>query len=78
MVWVEGGTYLMGSDDWYPEERPVHPVAVDGFWVDRNPVTVDEFMRFVQATDYVTVAERPLDPQLYPDAQPDLLVPGAL
>ncbi len=68
----------MGSDDFYPEERPVHPVSVDGFWMDEYPVTVAEFRRFVKATGYVTVAERPPDAAHYPDADPDLLVPGSL
>ncbi len=78
MAWVPEGTFLMGSNDWYPEEKPVHPVAVDGFWMDDHPVTVAEFRRFVKQTGYVTLAERPLDPQMYPDALPELLVPGAL
>jgi formylglycine-generating enzyme required for sulfatase activity len=39
MVRVEGGRFLMGSEDFYPEERPVHEVTVDGFWIDRHPVT---------------------------------------
>jgi formylglycine-generating enzyme required for sulfatase activity len=78
MVWVEGGSFLMGSEDFYPEERPVHEVAVDGFWIDEHQVTVAEFRRFVKATGYVTMAERPLDPVDYPDADPDLLVPGSL
>src|ERR1700730_14906294 len=78
MVWVTGGTFLMGSADFYPEERPVHRVTVDGFWMDTSPVTVAEFRRFVTATGYVTVAERPLDAADYPDADPDLLVPGSL
>jgi formylglycine-generating enzyme required for sulfatase activity len=78
MVWIAGGSFLMGSEDFYPEERPVHRVDVDGFWIDRHPVTVAEFRRFVKATGYVTIAERPLDPAMYPDADPDLLVPGAL
>jgi len=78
MVWIEGGSFLMGSDSFYPEERPVHRVEVDGFWIDRHQVTVAEFQRFVTATDYVTLAERPLDPAMYPGADPDLLVPGAL
>jgi formylglycine-generating enzyme required for sulfatase activity len=78
MVWVPGGTFRMGSDDWYPEERPVHTVAVDGFWMDEHQVTVAEFRRFVRATGHVTVAERPLDPDLYPGALPGMLVPGAL
>jgi formylglycine-generating enzyme len=78
MAWIPGGTFLMGSDDWYPEERPAHPVSVDPFWMDEHQVTVAEFRRFVKATDYVTVAERPLDPAMYPDALPSLLVPGSL
>jgi formylglycine-generating enzyme required for sulfatase activity len=78
MVWIAGGSFLMGSEDFYPEERPVHRVDVDGFWIDPHPVTVAEFRRFVKATGYVTIAERPLDPAMYPDADPDLLVPGAL
>ena len=78
MVWVPGGTFLMGSEDFYPEERPVHRAAVDGFWVDRHPVTNAEFRRFVKATGHMTVAERPLEQADYPDADPALLVPGAL
>ena len=61
MAWIPGGTFLMGSAGFYPEERPVHRVAVDGFWMDTSPVTVAEFRRFVTATGYRTVAERPLD-----------------
>jgi len=78
MVWIPGGTFRMGSEDWYPEERPVHSVAVDGFWMDDHQVMVAEYRRFVKATRYVTLAERPLDPAAYPDADPTLLVPGAL
>jgi sulfatase modifying factor 1 len=78
MRWVPGGTFAMGSDDFYPEERPVHRVEVDGFWMDETPVTAAEFRRFVRETGYVTVAERPLHSTQYPDADPDLLVPGSL
>ena len=78
MAWVPGGTFRMGSDRHYQEERPAHDVAVDGLWVDVQQVTVTAFRRFVKATGYVTVAERPLDPADYPDADPDLLVPGSL
>jgi len=78
MSWVPGGTFLMGSNDFYPEERPVRRVAVDGFWMDEHPVTNAEFRRFVKATGYTTVAERPLDPAEYPDADRSLLVPGSL
>jgi formylglycine-generating enzyme required for sulfatase activity len=78
MVWIPGGSFRMGSEDFYPEERPVHRVSVDGFWMDEHQVTVAEFRRFVKATGHVTVAERPLDPSDYPDADPALLHPGAL
>jgi formylglycine-generating enzyme required for sulfatase activity len=78
MVRIEGGTFAMGSDEFYPEERPVHRVTVDGFWIDEHPVTAADFRRFVRETGYTTVAERPLDPADYPDADPGLLVPGSL
>jgi formylglycine-generating enzyme required for sulfatase activity len=78
MVRVPGGTFLMGSNDFYREERPVHRVAVGGFWMDEHPVTVAEFRRFVKATGHVTVAERAPEADDYPGADPDLLVPGSL
>lgn len=78
MVWVPGGTFQMGSNDFYPEECPVHRETVEGFWLDRHPVTNAEFRRFVEATGYITVAERPPDPADYPGADPALLVPGSL
>jgi sulfatase modifying factor 1 len=78
MVWISGGTFLMGSNDFYPEERPVHRVTVDGFWMDERPVTVAEFGRFVREIGYITLAERPLSAKDYPDTDPDLLVPGGL
>lgn len=68
----------MGSNSFYREERPVHPEFVDGFWIDRYPVTNAEFRQFVGATGYVTYSERPPHPALYPDADPALLVPGSL
>jgi len=78
MTWIPGGAFAMGSDAFYPEERPVRRVEVEGFWIDRHPVTVAQFGRFVAETGYVTVAERPLDPADYPDADPADLVPGSL
>ena len=59
MAWIPGGTFLMGSDDHYPEEAPAHRVTVGGFWMDAHTVTNEEFRRFVEATGYVTLAERP-------------------
>jgi formylglycine-generating enzyme required for sulfatase activity len=77
MAWIPGGTFRMGSNDFYPEERPAHQVTVDSFWMDEHAVTVAEFRTFVEATGYVTVAERPLEPSDYPGADPALLVPGS-
>src|SRR4051794_41150516 len=78
MVGLPGGAFRMGSVDFYPEERPVREVSVDGFWIDRHPVTVAEFRRFVKATGHVTLAERAPEASHYPDADPELLVPGSL
>jgi sulfatase modifying factor 1 len=78
MVWIPAGSFQMGSEDFYPEERPVHEVSIDGFWMDRHVVTNEQFARFVAETGYVTVAERPLNPADYPGAPPENLVPGAL
>jgi formylglycine-generating enzyme len=78
MVELPGGTFRMGSDRFYPEEAPVREVTVGGFAIDRHPVTVAEFRRFVKSTGYVTDAEKPPAPQDYPDADPALLVPGSL
>jgi formylglycine-generating enzyme len=78
MTWIEGGSFRMGSEDFYPEERPVRETEVKGFWMDTHPVTAADFRRFVRDTGYVTVAERPLNPADYPDADRELLVPGSL
>jgi formylglycine-generating enzyme required for sulfatase activity len=78
MVWIPGGTFLMGSNDHYPEEAPAHRVAVSGFWMDRYTVTNTDFRHFVEATGYVTLAERPADPADYPGAPPEMLEPSAV
>jgi formylglycine-generating enzyme required for sulfatase activity len=78
MVRVEGATFAMGSDDHYPEESPVRPETVDGFWIDSHQVTNREFGAFVRATGYVTVAERPPDPADFPGAPVENLVPGSM
>ena len=72
MVWIPGGEFRMGSDRHYPEERPVRRVAVDGFWMDRHPVTNEQFGRFVAATGHVTFAELVPDPASYPGAPPEV------
>jgi sulfatase modifying factor 1 len=78
MVWVPGGTFLMGSDAHYPEEAPARAVEVSGFWLGRTTVTNADYARFVQDTGYVTVAERPLDPAEFPGAPAENLVPGSM
>ncbi|HET9784502.1 MAG TPA: formylglycine-generating enzyme family protein [Terriglobales bacterium] len=78
MVWIQGGAFHMGSNRFYPEERPVHPVRVDGFWMDAYPVTNAAFARFVEATGYRTVAEQTPEPRDYPQIDPACLVPGSL
>lgn len=88
MVWIPGSRFLMGSEGPHalPNERPVHPVAVNGFFMDRDVVTNVQFAAFVQATGYVTVAERAIDvttlmAQLPPGAPAparERLVPGSL
>lgn len=88
MAWIPGGEFTMGTDS--PgapvEERPAHRVKVDGFWMDRTDVTNAEFRRFVEATGYVTTAERKPDweelkkqvPPGTPKPADELLVPGSL
>ena len=78
MVLVPGGTFLMGSDRHYPEEAPAHRVTVDGFWMDRTPVTNRQFRRFVEDTGYTTFAEIAPDPAQYPGALPEMLQPASV
>lgn len=79
MAWISGGTFWMGSNDpQFADAAPQHRVWVDGFWIDRTTVTNVEFAEFIAATGYVTVAERPLDPKLFPGVPADQLAPGSV
>src|SRR5262245_43233287 len=88
MVWIAGGEFTMGTDAdmGWPDERPAHRVRVDGFWMDETEVTNEEFSRFVDATGYITTAERApeakeIQDQLPPGSPPvqkEALVPGSL
>lgn len=78
MVLIEGGTFRMGSEEFYPDERPVHERTVEPFRIDRYEVTNEMFSVFVDATGYVTVAERELDAAGFPGADPADLVPGSM
>lgn len=68
----------MGSDHHYPEEAPAHWAEVEGYWMDRAPVTNAQFLKFVKATGYLTQAERPADPIDYPGAAPERLRPASI
>jgi len=78
LIELPGGAFRMGSTSFYPDEAPVHTATVGAFAVERHPVTNAQFAEFVADTGYVTVAERPLDPALYPGVAPADLAPGAL
>jgi formylglycine-generating enzyme required for sulfatase activity len=78
MVHLPGGAYRMGSDQHYPEEAPAHNVRVGSFWIDTHAVTNADFKAFVDATGYVTFAEKPANPDDYPGAKPELLAPSSV
>jgi sulfatase modifying factor 1 len=77
-VWIDGGSFRMGSDEHYPEEAPVHSVAVEGFSIRPTAVTNREFEAFADESGFRTVAERPLDPADYPGVPVANLAAGAL
>lgn len=62
MVKLDGGPFFMGAgdEDSFPAdgEGPVRKVTVDGFYIDKYPVANQLFSEFVNATDYLTEAER--------------------
>jgi formylglycine-generating enzyme required for sulfatase activity len=79
MVWIPGGTFWRGSDNpRMRDARPIHQVAVDGFWMDQTAVTNEQFAQFVEATGYVTIAERIPDAKDFPGAPPEKLVAGSV
>ena len=78
LVELPRGVFSMGSQQFYPDEGPVHDEHVEPFAIEPHPVTNAQFSEFVSETGYVTVAERPLDPALFPDLAADDLEPGAL
>jgi formylglycine-generating enzyme len=78
MMWIPGGIFRMGSDRHYPEEAPVHRVAIDGFWIDRTPVTNRQFKEFVKSSGHRTFAETVPDVDNYPGALPHMIFAGSL
>lgn len=77
MVWIESGSFVMGSDTGYPEEGPTRTEKIEGFWIDRHEVTNAEFKTFVDATGYITTAEKTPDLADYPDVDEKYRKPGA-
>lgn len=88
MKWIPAGEFVMGTDDADapPNERPAHRVKLDGFWLDETPVTNAQFRAFVEATGYLTTAEKPVDweelkkqvPAGTPKPPDEALRPGSL
>ncbi len=78
LVHIPGQTAMLGSDDHYPEEAPAREVTVGDFWIQPHLVTNAQFAEFVDATGFLTVAERPLDPVNYPGAPAENLQPGSM
>lgn len=78
MRFIAGGSFDMGSEAFYPEERPVRRVRVGDFWIDETPVTNRQFAAFVSATGYRTVAEIPPNPRDYPGLAPGGAQAGSL
>ena len=78
LVWIPTQTATLGSDQHYPEEGPVRDVTVEGFAIQTHPVTNAEYAQFIDATGYLTVAERPLNPADYPGAPAENLQPGSM
>ncbi len=78
MVWIPGGTFKMGSADGQADEKPVHEVSVDGFWMDKYELSNEQFETFTKATGYVTIAERKPDPKDFPGVPPEKIVAGSI
>lgn len=79
MIWIPGGEFWMGADDNHmPDAQPWHRVYVDGYWMDRTTVTNEQFVRFVNATGYTTVAQRKPRAEDFPGAPPENLVAGSV
>jgi formylglycine-generating enzyme len=79
MVWIPAGEFWMGSDEpKFTDARPWHRVRLTGYWIDKNLVTNAQFARFMAATHYVTVAERKPRAEDFPNAPPEVLVPGSI
>jgi formylglycine-generating enzyme required for sulfatase activity len=77
MKLIQGATFLMGSEGFYPEEAPIRRAAIGAFWIDEYPVTNRQFAEFVDATRYKTFAETAPDPRDYPGMPPEMARAGS-
>lgn len=78
MVWIGGGSFKMGDDEHYIEEHSAQDVRVDGFCIDQHEITNSQFAQFVKETGYVTIAERPLSAEEFPQLSEEQRAPGSL
>ncbi len=78
MIWIVPGKFIMGANDGQNDEQPLHDVKIDGFWMDKTEVTNGQFAHFVEATGYVTVAERNPDPKDFPGVPVENLKAGSI
>jgi len=88
MVFIPAGTLNMGGDNEQADknEFPKHEVQIDAFFMDETEVTNEQFLKFVNATNYKTIAERPIIweeiaktlPEGTPKPPDSLMLPGAL
>lgn len=78
MRYLDGGAFVMGSERFYPEERPLRPACVEPFWIDETPVTNRQFAAFVRATGHRTLAEIAPDPRDYPGMPAQMARAGSL
>ena len=77
MVLIKGGNFIIGDSTGYPEEQVRENIVINDFYMDKYEVTNAQFSEFVEATGYVTLAERGLSKEVYPDIDDQLRVPGS-
>lgn len=78
MVEIPGGTFRMGADNQWPEERSAEAVTVSPFCLDAHEITNAQFAQFVEETGYLTVAERPLSKEQFPELTDEARSPGSV
>ncbi len=76
-IFIKGGSFIIGDNSGYPEERVRQKITLDDFYIDKYEVTNAQFLEFVEATGYVTLAERGLSKEAYPNIDDELLAPGS-